>query len=116
MYILKKEVYLDRYNECYKHIIVISPKPTDPALIKITKLTNREKLSPFQQTSPCCPEEQCYYVVMNPKNPCEFLCIDQLTLLFNYLFSNGFKIDTSVTKVMQNSSVKIDNLICFISK
>lgn len=116
MYILKKEVYLDRYNKCYKHIIVISPQPKGEALLNISKLVNREKLSPFQELSPCCPEDQCYYVILNPKNKCDFLCIDQITLLFNYLFNHGFKIDTSVTKVMQNSSVKIDNLICFITK
>jgi hypothetical protein len=116
MYILKKEVYLDKYNKCYKHIIVISPPPKEKALLDISKLVNREKLSPFQELLPCCPEEQCYYVILNPTNKCEFLCIDQITLLFNYLFMKGFKIDTSVTKVMQQSSVKIDNLICFITK
>lgn len=115
MYILKKEVYLDHYNKCYKHIIVISPKPTEKALLEISKLVHREKLSPFQQISPCCPEEQCYYILLHPKTR-EFLCINQITILFNYLFENGFKIDTSVTEVMQQSSVKIKDLICFISK
>ena len=116
MYILKKEVYLDRFNECYKNVIVISPAPTQQALKYITKLVNREKLSPFQEQSPCCPQDQCYYIILNPNNTCEFLCIEQIPLLFNYLFNNGFKIDTSVTKVMQMSDVKVGNLICFISK
>jgi len=116
MYVIKKEVYLDKYNECYKNVLVISPKPKESALQQITRLTNREKLSPFQQRSPCCSEEQCYYIILNPINKCEFLCIEQITLLFNYLFMNGFKIDTSITKMMQKSDVKIDNLLCFISK
>jgi hypothetical protein len=93
MYQLKAEVYLDRYNECYKKVIVI-----------------------FQERSPCCPEDQCYYIVLNPKQTCEFLCVNQINLLFNYLLSNGYSIDTSVTKIMQDSDVKIQNLICFISK
>ena len=116
MYLLKKEVYLDQFNECYKHVIVISPKPQEKSLLEITKLVQREKLSPFQQRSACCPEDQCYYIILNPKNTCEFLCINNITLLFNYLFFHGFKIDTSVTKVMQMSDAKINDLICFISK
>ena len=44
------------------------------------------------------------------------LCVNQINLLFNYLLSNGYSIDTSVTKIMQDSDVKIQNLICFISK
>lgn len=116
MYQLKSEVYLDKYNECYKKIIVISPQPKDPALLKISKLVNREKLSPFKERSPCCPEEQCYYIILNPQNTCDFLCVNQINLLFSYLFSIGYKIDTSVTKIMQISDVVIPNLICFISK
>jgi len=116
MYQLKAEVYLDKYNECYKKVIVLSPPPKDNALKQITKLVNREKLSPFQERSPCCPEDQCYYIVLNPKNMCEFLCVNQINLLFNYLLSNHYSIDTSVTKIMQDSDVKIKNLICFISK
>ena len=101
MYQLKAEVYLDKYNECYKKVIVLSPPPKDNALKQITKLVNREKLSPFQERSPCCPEDQCYYIVLNPKNTCEFLCVNQINLLFNYLLSNHYSIDTSVTKIMQ---------------
>ena len=86
----------------------------DNALKQITKLVNREKLSPFQERSPCCPEDQCYYIVLNPKNTCEFLCVNQINLLFNYLLSNHYSIDTSVTKIMQDSDVKIKNLICFM--
>jgi hypothetical protein len=116
MYQLKAEVYLDRHDECYKKVIVISPAPKDPQLRKISKLINRERLSIFQERSPCCPQDQCYYVILNPKNLCDFLCVDQINLLFSYLITNGYKIDSSITKIMQNSSVVIPNLICFFSK
>ena len=39
-YQIKSEVWLSKYDECYKKIIIISPKPTDPSLIAITKLFN----------------------------------------------------------------------------
>ena len=37
MYQLKAEVYLDKYNECYKKVIVLSPPPKDKVLKDITK-------------------------------------------------------------------------------
>jgi hypothetical protein len=116
MYQIKAEVYLDRRDECYKKVIVISPPPNDPQLRKISKLVNRERLSSFQERSPCCQQDQCYYVILNPNNLCDFLCVDQIGILFSYLVANGYQIDSSVTKIMQNSDVVIPNLICFFSK
>ena len=40
----------------------------------------------------------------------------RLSTLFQFLIMNGFKIDTSSTKMMQASNVKLSNdLICFFS-
>ena len=116
MYQLRSEVYLDTYDRCYKKVIVLSPPPKHHALQKITKLINRTPLSPFQATSPCCPQDQCYYIILDPTDLCNFLCIDQIGHLFNYLLEHNFKLDTSVTRIMQKSDVRIPNLICFISK
>ena len=121
MYQLTSEVYLDKYNECYKKIIVIKPPPQEECLKKITKLTQTEKLSLFKDRSPCCSENNCKYIVCNPTIKqnncfCEFLCVQDIHLLFSYLMKHGFKINTDITKIMQKSEVKIKNLICFISK
>lgn len=120
MYQLTSEVYLDKYNECYKKVIVIRPAPKDDILKKISKLVNFEKLSPFQDKSVCCSEDSCKYIICNPIHQiscnCEFLCVKDIHLLFNYLLSNGYTVNTDITKIMQKSDVKIKNLICFISK
>ena len=116
MYQITGEVYLDRFNECYKKIIVISPKPTDPSLNSIIKLIKREKLSPFQERSNCCPLSDCINAFTYPNNKCELMCVNDISILFGYLISNGFIINTDVTKIMQDSNVKIPNLICFIQK
>lgn len=115
-YQLQSNVWLSKHDECYKKIITISPKPTDPALISITKLYNNQKLSPFQQQSPCCDEDRCLYVVMDPKNKCEMLCVDKISILFSYLIQNGFTFNTDLTKIMLKSSVQIKDLIAFITK
>ena len=119
MYQLTSEVYLDKYNECYKKVIVLRPAPNDDVLKKITRLVNVEKLSPFKDRSPCCGEETCKYIICNPNNQkcnCDFLCVKDIHILFNYLITNGYSVNTDITKIMQKSDVKIKNLICFISK
>ena len=40
-YQLKSEVLLFKREECYKKVITISPKPTDPSLNSIIKLFNK---------------------------------------------------------------------------
>ena len=110
MYILKRIAYLDKSDEMYKNIIAISPKPRERELLSITKLLNRESISPFKQSS------GCHHVILNPENTSELLYVDDITLLFNYIFANGFRIDNDTTKVLQHSCVKMDDLICFITK
>jgi len=120
MYQLTSEIYLDKYNECYKKVIAIQPAPKDDILKKISKLTHFEKLSPFQDRSPCCNSERCKYIICNPTTisncSCEYLCVKDIHLLFNYLITNKYVINTDITKIMQKSDIKINNLICFISK
>ena len=115
MYQIKSEVYLDKFNECYKKIITIHPKPKNDKLNSMIKTISREKLSPFQENSPCCTQSKCIYAFINPSCKCELLCIDDIAILFNFLISNGFKINTDITKIMLKSDVRIPNLICFIS-
>ena len=76
---------------------------------------NRTKLSPFQGSSPCCPQDQCYYVVLDPSNTHQMLCLSEISRLFSYLLGHHFKIDTALTELMVHSEVRIPNLICFIS-
>ena len=116
MYQLTNEIYLDRFNKCYKKIIGITPTPHEPELKKLLKTINREKLTPFKERSPCCPIEQCYTAVLNPNNLCEMLCLNELPVLFNYLKQNNYTIDYEMTKMMQSSDVKVRNLICYFYK
>jgi len=115
MYQISSEAYLDKFNECYKNIIVISPRPLDASLNLITKAISREKLSPFQEISPCCPLDRCIYAFVHPKNKCDLLCVNDIAILFRYLTVNGYTINTDLTKIMQDSDVKLKNLICFIT-
>lgn len=119
MYKLKAETYLDNTNRCYKKVISISPAPKEAVLQKITKVTKRNRLSPFKEPSVYCYDscnKTCINVITNPENPSTILCIEDISLLFDYLLSNGYKINTDVTKVIFKAKVGAQNLICFISK
>jgi hypothetical protein len=46
----------------------------------------------------------------------ELMCISDLPNLFTFLSNNGYVVDTSMTKMMNESKVQMDNsLLCFIS-
>ena len=113
MYQITSEIYLDKINKCYKKIIIISPNPD--TLKSIIKTIPREKLSPYDESHHCC-QTRCLNAFVNPNEKCELLCVDQISILFQYLLANSFIINTDITKIMQDSDVKIPNLICFISK
>ena len=117
MYQLKTEIYLDKHEKCYKKIIIIDPIPDDPLIKKILKQIRKEKLSPFDEPTECCSSQTgCMSAFIDPKGCCDLLCIDKIGDLFSYLVSNGYKINTSITKIMLKGDVRIPNLICFIEK
>lgn len=112
-YQLSAHVYLDSRDECYKKIITINTKPTGPLNTLIRQIQHK-KLSPFQQTSPCCPAPHCLYAIKHPQTG-ELLCMRDIAVLFSFLTSHGYTIDTQLTTIMLKSTQKLDKLICFIS-
>ena len=55
-------------------------------------------------------------MLSHSSNKNEFLSLENIGDFFTILIENGYKIDTEITKMLQQSSEKINNLICFISK
>ena len=116
VYKIKSEVYLDKRNECYRKIIIIEPKPNDPALKNIIKTISRNRLSEFEGFATCCSKSPCINAIMDPNNTNEFLDIDNIEKLFTVLIANLYIIDYNLSKLLMKSQVQIPNLICFISK
>jgi len=114
-YTVSTQVFYDNQNTCYKPIIVIDRKPLAP-LSTIVKTLYTPKLSPFQQATPCSPIKSCVQAIYNPENTNELLTINELSLLFSFLTTNGYTIDTDLTNMLNNSKISMSNkLICFIS-
>jgi hypothetical protein len=131
MYSLVSVPYYDHNTQCYKKVIKLNKMPpSDSPLNAIIKNVGPIKLSPFQTDSAfsgcnsgcgcgcgCGNLSQCCNVLITKiNNKHDLMCIDELPTLFQFLVTNGFTIDTSITKMMQNSNVKLSNdLICFFS-
>ena len=125
MYSLVSIPYYNRVTQCYTKAIKINPlPPPESPLNAIIKRVGPIRLSPFQVDgafSGCggCDTnlaQCCNPLITSIRNKHHLMCIDEIPSLFEFLIMNGFKIDTSITKMMQASNVKLSNdLICFFS-
>jgi len=124
---LFSQPFLDTYNQCYKNIIVINLKPKGP-LADLVRFVKFPPLSEFKQPGPCSHIKQCGYALLS-LDTCSTGCgkfgdnlmvVDEVPTLISYLVSNGYTVDTSITKMFNQSDIRFDTnignkLICFIT-
>jgi len=122
---LFSQPYLDTYNQCYKNIVVVNLKPQGP-LGDLVRFVKFPPLSEFKQPGPCSPLKDCGYALMS-LDGCSAGCsgnnlmvVDEVPNLISYLVSNGYSVDTSITKMFNTSDIRFDTntgnkLICFIT-
>ena len=116
MYMISSQVYLDTHDKNYKKILTINKLPQE--LNSITRRIVLPKVSPFKSNSiySGCNSD-CVYAFISLCNSCELMSPDEIPNLFTYLTEKGFNINFEITKMMQDSKIKLDNnLLCFISK
>lgn len=124
---LFSQPYLDTYNQCYKNIVVINLEPEGP-LADLVRMVKFPPLSEFKVSGPCSPIKDCGYAIMSLdgcNNGCgkfgsDLMVVDEVPNLISYLVSNGYSVDTSITKMFNNSDIRFDTntgnkLICFIT-
>ena len=124
---LFSQPYLDTYNQCYKNIVVINLPPQGP-LSSLVRRINFPPLSEFKQPGQCNPLKQCGYA-LSSLSDCNSSCgksgnnlmvVDEVPNLISYLLSNGYTVDTSITKMFNTSDIRFETnmgnkLICFIT-
>lgn len=117
VYTIGVQPFYDNINECYTHILVIDRCP-GPPLSSLIRTVNPPRLSPFQTNSgPCCSYRKCVFALLDPGNPHRLLHPGDEAILFTYLASNGYTIDTSLTKIIKTAPVREGpRLLCIISK
>ena len=123
---LSSQPYLDTYNQCYKNIVVINLMPQGP-LADIVKYVNFPTLSEFKQSGPCNPVKKCGLALLSLdncdtccKNGSDLMIVDEVPTLMSYLLSNGYTVDTSITKMFNGSEISFNTndgnkLICFVT-
>jgi hypothetical protein len=125
---LFSQPYLDKLNQCYKNIVVINLPPQGP-LSNLVKKVNFPPLSEFKQSTPCSLLKQCGLALLSLNGYCSIGCnkngdnlmvIDEVPDLISFLVSNGYTVDTSITKMFNDSDIRFDTntgnkLICFIT-
>ena len=112
MYQVSLIPYYDAVYQCYKQILTIYPQPSG-GLAGITKQVAPPRLSPFRQNSWCSSYPQCFYAILNPQVPCDFLSVNELPLLIDFLSKEGYKIDNQLTKVMMKANSEIKETLLF---
>jgi len=122
---LFSQPFLDTYNQCYKNIVVVNLKPQGP-LGELVKFVKFPALSKFKQPGPCSPLKDCGFALMSlndqgcSKFGNDLMVVDEIPNLISFLVSNGYSVDTSITKMFNSSDIKFDTntgnkLICFVT-
>lgn len=123
---LFSQPYLDQYNQCYKNIVTVNLPPQGP-LADLVRKVNFPKLSPFKQDAACSPLKQCGLALMSLggcSTGCKFgsdlMMVDEIPNLISILVSNGYTVDTSITKMFNQSDIQFDTntgnkLICVVT-
>jgi hypothetical protein len=122
---LFSQPYLDQYSQCYKNIITLNNYPRGP-LFKYVKKINFPPLSTFKQQGDCNRIKTCGLVLTKLNNNCYNICnndlmvVDDVPDLLSFLLENGYTVDTSITKMLNNSDIRFDTnngnkIICLIT-
>lgn len=119
-FVLYSRPFLNRnnYNQSYSNIVTINAEPKGP-LRRLIRRVRFERLSEFKE--PYCSKELCGLALQSLRGGVErLMCTDEVPDLFSFLLSNGYKIDTSLTKMMNTSDVRFDTdnankIICFVT-
>lgn len=123
IYTLSVRPYLDPCLQCYKNIITINMKPEGP-LGKYVYQKQFLPLSRFKIPGPCTPMKRCGLVISSSFLEHFGICCgnnnvitaDQIPDFYSYLSLNGYTVDTSLTKMTNDSDIFFDEnkLLCFI--
>jgi hypothetical protein len=123
-YALYSQPYLDKKCQSYKNIVTINLYPKGP-LEKYVRKTQFYPLSPFQQAGPCVSYNKCGLVLTSLNNFCNTNCddlmiVDEVPNLIAFLMTNGYNVDTSITKMFNASDIRFNTnnqnkLIAFIT-
>ena len=125
---LFSQPFLDTYNQCYKNIVTINLIPQGP-LAQFFRKVQFPPLSQFKQPGPCSRINNCglalttlnniFYNNLN-KGCSGFMIVDEVPNLLSFLMTNGYSINTSITKMLNTSDIRFETenankIICVVT-
>ena len=121
---LFSQPFLDTYNQCYKNIVTINLIPQGP-LAQLVRKVQFPPLSQFKQPGPCSRINNCGLALTALNNICNkgcsgFMVVDEVPNLMSFLLSNGYSINTSITKMLNTSDIRFETenankIICLVT-
>ena len=121
---LFSQPFLDTYNQCYKNIVTINLIPQGP-LAQFVRKVQFPPLSQFKQPGPCSRINNCGLALTTLNNICNkgcsgFMVVDEVPNLLSFLMSNGYSINTSITKMLNTSDIRFETenankIICVVT-
>jgi hypothetical protein len=116
--------FLDTYNQCYKNIVTINLIPQGP-LAQFVRKVQFPPLSQFKQPGPCSRINNCGLALTAFNNICNkgcfgFMVVDEVPNLLSFLMTNGYSINTSITKMLNTSDIRFETenankIICVVT-
>ena len=121
---LFSQPFLDTYNQCYKNIVTINLIPQGP-LAQFVRKVQFPPLSQFKQPGPCSRINNCGLALTALNNICNkgcsgFMVVDEVPNLLSFLMTNGYSINTSITKMLNTSDIRFETenankIICVVT-
>ena len=121
MYTLSIIPYLEKCGN-YTNIVVINSIPEGPLRMFVRRI-QLPRLSPFQNNhinnnqSYGSRTKKCTLAIVLPSaSENRLVNVNDIPDLFQFLTSNGYKIDSKITNMMNRSDVRLSNetILCFI--
>jgi hypothetical protein len=114
--------YYDSFSQCYYNVITVNVEPAGPlkAFVRRINIGNMQKF-PRKSNNSCIKSSGCSLVLGTMAgsgviNCSEYMTPEEIPMLFNYLTTHGYQIDTQLTNMMSENAVKIksdEKLVCF---
>ncbi len=106
--------FYDTRQQQYIKILCVNAAPTGP-LAQRVQVVRPPRLSPFQSHPPHA-HAPCVHALMTAACPLRYMSPDDLPELFAFLATNGYTVDTGLTKLAaKHQSSDAGSLVCIVS-
>lgn len=125
-FMLSSQPYYDTNMQTYYNIVTTNIIPPGP-LARLVRRISTPNMRPYQINMDSWNSPQrnrCIYAfaslnsaVCNINSSNNFMCVDQVPDLFSFLISNGYTIDTKITKMMTGTNIRFNtgDILAFVS-